>query len=101
METTPANEVRTGLEILYAKAGSMDNVATRDLTKEARERYWIHQAADLGIAAKRTWASFGVTLPRMIERAELGRNRNEPGDGFVMHSGVAPRGPEDGLSGSR
>ena len=94
METTPTNEVRTGLEILYAKPGSTDNVATRDLTKEARERYWIRQAADLGIAAERTWTSFEVTLPRMIERAELGRNRNEPGDGFryVFRSGTKGTG---------
>ena len=93
METTRTNEVRTGLEILYAKPGSTDDVATRDLTKEARERYWIGQAADLGIAAERTWG-FEITLPWMIERAELGRNRNEPGDGFryVFRSGTKGAG---------
>ena len=82
------------MEILYAKPGSTDNVAKRDLTKEGRERYWIRQAADLGIAAKKTWASFEIAMPRTIERAELGRNRNEPGDGFryVFRSGTEGTG---------
>ena len=46
-----------------------------------RERYWIEAAQDAGIDRK-SWASFAITMPRRMERHELGRNRNEPGDGF-------------------
>ena len=73
-----------GLEILYARPGPQDRlegVAKRALTKELRERYWIRQAAEAGIGGK-SWATWEVTFPWSIERAELGRNRNEPGDGF-------------------
>ena len=91
-----ANQRRTeafrGPEILYAKPDPKDNladVAPRDLTGELRERYWIRKAADAGIGGK-TWAVFEFRMPRSIERAELGRNRNEPGDGFryVFRSGT-------------
>ena len=80
-----------GLEILYARPGgeeSWSDVAERDLTKELRERYWIQRGADAGNKAK-SWASFEVQMQWSIERAELARNRNEPGDGFryVFRSG--------------
>ena len=71
-------------EILYAKPSPNDNladVAVRDLPKELRERYWIGQAADASTDAK-TRPRFEVAIPWQIERAEFGRNRNEPGDGF-------------------
>ena len=92
----PNRLARAGLKILYAKPGPKDNlanVAKRDLTGELRERYWIRQAADAGIAAK-TWASVGIGIQWPIERAELGRNRNEPGDGFryVFRSGTGGTG---------
>ena len=87
---------KVGLEILYAKPGPKDSladVAERDLTGELRERYWISKAADAGNEAK-SWASIGITLPWPIERAALGRNRNEPGDGFryVFRSGTGGTG---------
>ncbi len=82
---------RRGLEILYAKPGGngdVPDVAEHDLTGELRERYWIGQAADAGI--KKTWAGVGLTMPWAIERSDLGRNRNEPGDGFryVVRGGI-------------
>ena len=88
--------VRRGPEILYAKPSPNDNVAdvaARDLPKELRERYWIGKAADAGIDAK-TSTKFEVSVPWQIERADLGRNRNEPGDGFryVFRSGTAGTG---------
>ena len=80
------DSVRTkpGLEILYLKPGPKDqltDVAGRDLARELRERYWIRAAEDAGIDRK-TWASYAITMPWRMERHELGRNRNEPGDGF-------------------
>ena len=88
--------VRLGLEVLYARPGPKDRlegVAKRALTKDLRERYWIRQAAQAGIGAK-SWATWEVTLPCLIERAELGRNRDEPGDGFryVFRSGTEGTG---------
>lgn len=75
---------REGLEILYLKPGAKDqltDVKERDLTSEQRERYWIQAAEDKGIGPK-SFASFELTTTWTIERHELGRNRNEPGDGF-------------------
>ena len=71
----------------------MTDVAERDLTGELRERYWIKAAEDAGIDRK-SWASFAITMPWRIERHELGRNRNEPGDGFryVFRRGSAGTG---------
>ena len=85
-----------GLEVLYARPGPKDrleDVAKRDLTGELRERYWIREAADAGIEAK-SWANFGISMPWWIEREEVGRNRNEPGDGFryVFRSGTGGTG---------
>ena len=83
---------KIGLEILYAKPGPNDgltDVAERDLTSELRERFWIHKAANAG-SGRKSSADIQITLPVWIERAALGRNRNEPGDGFryVIRSGT-------------
>ena len=88
--------VGRGPEILYAKPSPKHKVAdvpACELPKELRERYWIDQAADAGSDAK-TSTKFEVSFPRQIERAELGRNRNEPGDGFryVFRSGTTGTG---------
>ena len=74
---------KAGLEILYARRGSNDrlgNIAQRDVPGELRERYWIRKAEDAGMQ-QRTW-TFGIGVLRRIERHEIGRNRNNPGDGF-------------------
>ena len=75
---------REGLDILYLKPGPKDrltDVKERDLTGELRERYWIQAAQDQG-TGPRSFASFEHATTWPIERHELGRNRNEPGDGF-------------------
>ena len=82
---------KTGLEILYARCEAKDRLADvrqRDVPRELRERYWIRQAEDAAIES-RTW-TVGSNMTRRIERYELGRNRNEPGDGFryVFRSGT-------------
>ena len=58
----------------------MGDVKQRDIPRELRERFWMRKAADAGIE-RRTW-TVGISMPRWIERHELGRTRNEPGDGF-------------------
>lgn len=84
---------RQGLEILFLKPDPkihLAGLAERDLPSELRERYWIRAAQDAGIG-NRSWASFSITMPWGMERHELGRNRNEPGDGFryVFQTGSA------------
>ena len=46
------------------------------------------------ITIHRYWANVGIAIQWPIERAELGRNRNEPGDGFryVFRSGTGGTG---------
>ena len=79
--------------ILYLKPGSknqLSDVKERDLTGELMERYWIQAAQHRGIGP-RSFAGFELTMPWPIERHELGRTRNEPGDGFryVFRTGSA------------
>ncbi len=93
---------KAGLEILYARHENKDrlaDVAQQDVPGELRERFWIRQAEDVGIES-RTRPYYGIradyrsSIPRRIERHELGRTRNEPGDGFryAFHSGTAGTG---------
>ena len=84
-------QAKTGLEILYARCEAKDrlaDVAQRDVPRELRERYWIRQAGGTGIE-RRAW-SFEINMLWRIERHELCRTRNEPGDGFryVFRSGT-------------
>ena len=75
---------RGGLEILCVKPEPKEDrqdITDRDLAGELRERYWIEKAADAGMESN-TWVSVGAGLRYKIERHELGRTRNEPGDGF-------------------
>ena len=87
---------RGGLEILYTKPELKEDrqdITDRDLAGELRERYWIEKAADAGMEPN-TWASAGAGLRYKIERHELERTRNEPGDGFryVFWSGTSGAG---------
>ena len=73
-----------GLEILYATpvpAGHAAAKPPRDLAKELRERFWISAARDAG-TGPRSWAAVQVTFEWPIERVAVGRDRNNPGDGF-------------------
>lgn len=87
---------RVGLEILYAKPGLKDDRAARtarNLAKELRERFWIRAAGDAGTRPK-SWATIEMTLELPIERVAVGRDRNDPGDGFryVFRSGTSGTG---------
>lgn len=53
----------------------------RDVVKELRERFWIQTASDAG-TGPRSWAAIQVTLQWPLERVAVGRDRNDPGDGF-------------------
>ena len=88
---------KIGLEILYTKPRREDrvgDVAKRNLDGELRERYWIRLAQDAGIKKGQAWTDVGISMPWPIERHELGRTRDEPGDGFryVFRSGTSGTG---------
>lgn len=69
-------------EILFLKpetppGGSADS---RNLVKELRERYWTKAAADA--EHRPSWLQFGFRFPYPFERQDLGRDREQPRDGF-------------------
>ena len=87
-QKTAHAEKRTGLGILFAKPDPKENrknisIVDRNLTKELRERYWIEEVSKTrSLSNTYAWRSTEISSSYNIERHELGRNRNEPGDGF-------------------
>ena len=80
------------LDILYATPDPKDDLSDlgkRDLPAALREKYWIEQAKDAGIRTSPDAVRF--VMPWDIERQELGRSRNDPGDGFryVLRGGAS------------
>ena len=80
-EHTPPLRLGT-LDILYLKpeTHSGDGPASRNLVKELRERYWTKQAEDA--ENRSSWIQFAVRFPFPFDRQDVGRNREQPGDGF-------------------
>ena len=74
---------KTGLEILFAKqepGDGLDGLREWDILKELRERYWIRMAEDIG--EKRGPWTVAIRGTLWIERQDIGRDRNDSGDGF-------------------
>lgn len=87
--------VRAGSEILFAKRQAkdgLDAVRARDLAGELRERYWIEAAKNVPRTTKRPL--FEMSMPWRMERHEIGRTRDQPGDGFRYVFRVGPGGAE-------
>lgn len=84
--------MKPGLEILYAKPEPKDGIQAtgRALTKELRERYWIHVA---GKGWRKSLRAVSVDVTARLPRASLGRNRDEPGDGFRYVYRMGASGP--------
>ena len=85
-------EVEKAMRILYLTPGSKDDISDigkRDLPAALREKYWIKQAENAGIGTSPDALRF--VMPWDIEQQELGRSRNDPGDGFryVIHGGTS------------
>ena len=84
-ETISAKK-RTGLGILDAKPHPKENwgeisLLGRGLTEELRERYWIKRVMRMSSNVC-VWNPIEMRFFYDIERHDLGKNRNEPGDGF-------------------
>lgn len=86
---------KAGLEILFARrepGDGLDDLREGDIPKELRERYWIREAGDAG-GSKRLW-TVAISGARWIERQDLGRDRNQSGDGFRYVYRIATDGME-------
>ena len=94
-ETREETRPWAGLEILYAmsEGNAGTDVARRSLAAELRERYWIAKAKDGGLGGVGPVLVEG-RFEWEIDRGELGRSRNDPGDGFryVWCGGTAGTG---------
>ena len=79
----------TGLNVLYAKEATEERewaaVPDRDRTGRLREVYWARRAeSKLGRKA------FGMELKWKADRSEIGRGRDDPGDGFIYLVDMMP-----------
>ena len=75
------SRAKAGLEILFARrepGDGLDGLRKYDVVKELRERFWIREAGDAGWR-QRLWS---VRAVWRIGRQDLGRDRNQSGDGF-------------------
>ena len=73
----------TGLSVLYAKAAAGEReweaIPDRDRTGRLREVYWARR-----VEMKSGRKSFvGMNLNWRADRTEIGRRRDDPGDGFI------------------
>ena len=78
-----------GLSVLYAKEAAGERewaaIPDRDRTGRLREMYWARRAE-----SKSGRKSF-MNLNWRAERTEIGRRRDEPGDGFIYLVDMTPR----------
>ena len=75
----------TGLGVLYAKEAAKrpewGSIPDRDKTGRLREVYWAHSAAGKLNTGRKPFVS--KTLNWWAGRAEIGRRRDQAGDGFI------------------
>ena len=79
----------TGLSVLYAKEATEERewaaVPDRDRTGRLREVYWARRAE-----SKSGRKAFGMKLKWKADRSEIGRGRDDPGDGFIYLVDMMP-----------
>ena len=75
----------TGLGVLYAKEAAKErewaSIPDRHKTGRLREAYWAHSAASKLKTGRKPFVS--MTLNWWADRAEIGRRRDQAGDGFI------------------
>ena len=80
----------TGLSVLYAREATeerdWDEIPDRDRTGRLREVYWARRA-DSKSGRK---PIVNMKLIRRPDRSEIGRGRDDPGDGFVYRANMLP-----------
>ena len=81
----------TGLSILYAKEAAGERewaaIPDRDRTGRLREVYWARRAESK--TGRKSFVS--MNLNWRADRTEIGRRRDEPGDGFVYLVDITPQ----------
>lgn len=81
----------TGLSVLYAKEATEDRewaaIPDRDRTGRLREVYWARRAESK--SGRKGLGS--MELNWKVDRSEIGRGRDDPGDGFVYLVKVTPK----------
>ena len=81
----------TGLSVLYAKEAAEERewaeIQDRDKTGRLREVYWVRRA-DLKTGRK---PFVNIKILRRVDRTEIGRRRDDPGDGFIYLVNMTPR----------
>ena len=81
----------TGLSVLYAKEAAGERewaaIPDRDRTGRLREVYWARRA-ELKSGRK---SFVGVNLNWRADRTEIGRRRDDPGDGFIYLVDMTPQ----------
>ena len=84
----------TGLSVLYAKEAAGERewaaIPDRDRTGRLREVYWARRAESK--TGRKSFVS--MNLNWRADRTEIGRRRDEPGDGFIYLVDMTPRAEE-------
>ena len=80
----------TGLSVLYTKEAAEDQewatIPDRDRPGRLREVYWARRAE----STSGRQALLSMTLTWRPNRSEIGRGRNDPGDGFIYLVNIMP-----------
>ena len=81
----------TGLSVLYAKEAAGERewaaIPDRERTGRLREVYWARRAE----SKSGRKAIVSMNLKWRVDRAEISRRRDDPGDGFIYPVEMAPR----------
>ena len=81
----------TGLSVLYTRQAAEErewaSIPDRDRIGRLREVYWARRAV-LKVGRK---SFVRVNLNLQVDRTEIGRRRDYPGDGFVYLVDMTPR----------
>ena len=81
----------TGLSVLYAREAAEERewavIPDRDRTGRLREVYWARRAVSK--SGRKSFVS--MNLNWWADRTEIGRRRDEPGDGFIYLVDMTPR----------
>ena len=81
----------SGLSVLYAKdaktEASWPRLSARNRTKRLREVYWSRRAE----GASRRKPFMGMAATWRLDRSQLGRGTDDPGDGLIYRVRLFPR----------
>ena len=81
----------SGLSVLYAKEAATEaswpHISAKNPTKRLREVYWSRQAE--GVSRRKPF--MGMVLTWRLDRSQLGRGIDDPGDGMIYRVRLFPQ----------